>query len=778
MYIDFFSSLGPRFIVGGDFNAKHPWWGSRLTNPKGRELHKCINKKHYQTLSSGSPTYWPSDPNKIPDLLDFIVYNGISRSSLDVIDSNELSSDHTPIIINYYATPQIVSKNIKLFKKNTDIDSFKYWIDKNINLNIPLKTSDELDDAVESFTGLIHEAAFLSTPEILPSNDISYSVFISAEIRNQIREKRRLRRIWQTSRNPVDKRNFNRASKLLTARLDRLKNDNTGNYLRNLDANKTGDHCLWKATKYLKRPVKRNIPIRDANNDWCRSDIAKAEAFSKHLENVFQPFPCSNLSDEEEIMTFLDSPCQMDLPIKHVTPHEVECEIKKLGNGKAPGYDKIDSRVAKCLPKKGVIYLTLLFNTILRLCHFPTQWKCAEITMILKPNKQENALTSYRPISLLATFSKLFERILLERIKPLLEMQNIIPEYQFGFRTSHGTPEQCHRIINVISDAFERKKYCSAVFLDVKQAFDKVWHTGLLYKLKTYFPAPIYLLLKSYLKDRSFYVNVNQELSIIRYIQAGVPQGSALGPTLYSIFTSDMPTTDNVTIATYADDTALISSSHLNTEASNFIQIQLDRIEKWLTKWRIHINTDKSVHVTFTKRRGDCPSVFLNGLEIPKNNNVKYLGLHLDRGLTWKTHIKAKRTHLKMKTSKMYWLLGPKSELNLENKLMLYKAILKPVWTYGIQLWGTASNSNIEIMQRYQSKTLRCITNAPWYVSNKSIHKDLKMNTIREEINLYSTRYLERLSNHPNLLAISLLDDSNEVRRLKRLHILDLPFRH
>ena len=150
----------------------------------------------------------------------------------------------------------------------------------------------------------------------------------------------------------------------------------------------------------------------------------------------------------------------------------------------------------------------------------------------------------------------------------------------------------------------------------------------------------------------------------------------------------------------------------------------------------------------------------------------------LDRRLTWKYHIKNKREQLKIKSKKLYWLLGPKSQLNLNNKLRIYKVILKPVWSYGIQLWGTASNSNIDILERYQSKTLRQITNAPWYVTNKSIRNDLNISTVQNEIKTASERYLQRLSDHINPLAISLLDSTYEIRRLKRNHVLDLPFRN
>jgi hypothetical protein len=99
----------------------------------------------------------------------------------------------------------------------------------------------------------------------------------------------------------------------------------------------------------------------------------------------------------------------------------------------------------------------------------------------------------------------------------------------------------------------------------------------------------------------------------------------------------------------------------------------------------------------------------------------------------------------------MYWLLGRKSKLSTNNKLLIYKVILKSIWTYGIQLWGTTSNSNIEILERFQSKVLRLIVDAPWYVSNYVIRKDLRIPTVKEEeISRFSSLYAVRISVHPN----------------------------
>jgi hypothetical protein len=141
----------------------------------------------------------------------------------------------------------------------------------------------------------------------------------------------------------------------------------------------------------------------------------------------------------------------------------------------------------------------------------------------------------------------------------------------------------------------------------------------------------------------------------------------------------------------------------------------------------------------------DTTPVHINGVQIPQENHVKYIGLHLGRRLTWHPHIFAKRKQLGISLTKMYWLLGPKSKLSIRNKL-IYKAILKPIWTY-----GTTSNSNIAILERFQSKVLRLIVNATWYVPNSVIRRDLRLPSVKEEISRFGSHYAVRLRAHPNL---------------------------
>ena len=147
---------------------------------------------------------------------------------------------------------------------------------------------------------------------------------------------------------------------------------------------------------------------------------------------------------------------------------------------KAPGRDLITGQILRELPSKAIHKLVEIFKAVLDLGYVPKQWKLAMIVMIPKPGKPLHEVSSYRPISLLPAISKLFERLYIKRLRKIVEEKSIIPPFQFGFRQKHATVEQIHRVTNIIEESLEKKKYCVAVFLDVAQAFDKVWHKNLL----------------------------------------------------------------------------------------------------------------------------------------------------------------------------------------------------------------------------------------------------------------------------------------------------------
>jgi hypothetical protein len=170
--------------------------------------------------------------------------------------------------------------------------------------------------------------------------------------------------------------------------------------------------------------------------------------------------------------------------------------------------------------------------------------------------------------------------------------------------------------------------------------------------------------------------------------------------------------------------------------------------------------------------REQCPAVFLNNIQIPASLSTKYLDIYLDNHPTWKEHTKKTQTD-DLKIKDMYWLIERNSKLSLENKILLYQTIIKPIWTYGAKIWGCTSKSNISVIQSSQSKILHIIVNAPWYVPNITLHEDLNVPLVKEVIKQRSTRYHNNIEGHVNVLIQPLLESHNE-RGLKRNWPADL----
>ena len=202
---------------------------------------------------------------------------------------------------------------------------------------------------------------------------------------------------------------------------------------------------------------------------------------------------------------------------------------------------------------------------------------------------------------------------------------------------------------------------------------------GLQFKLKKFLPSSLFLLIKSYLTDRHFQVQYNSSTSGIAPIKAGVPQGGILSPFLFNIYVADQPTMRQTIVADYADDKVILSINEDPVIASSNLQMHLNHLSKWYEKWRVQINQNKSVHTTFTLKQGICPNITLNNIPIPTSDTVRYLGLILDKRLTWKNHLQSKRLSLnnRMRILRPLLIRNKCSPLNI--KLLIYKSLLKPI---------------------------------------------------------------------------------------------------
>lgn len=220
-------------------------------------------------------------------------------------------------------------------------------------------------------------------------------------------------------------------------------------------------------------------------------------------------------------------------------------------------------------------------------------------------------------------------------------------------------------------------------------------------------------------------VYVGTESSDWNPIGAGVPQGSILGPSLYLLYTADIPVSENAITALFADDTAAVACSNNYESAVANLQSTVHRISSWTKDWKIAINDSKSTRVDFLLHPHPYIPVYIDGKVIPPANHARYLGLHLDCKLNWQEHVRRKRALLNRQFKKFYWLIGPRSELSLVNKRLIYCTIFMPMWAYGCELWGSTAVSNRLIVERFQNKFMRAITNSPFYVTNAQLQSAL-----------------------------------------------------
>lgn len=758
-----FKELGGRFIIGGDFNAKHIHWGSRMTTDRGRTLFKIIKENKGEFVSTGKPTYWPTDPNKTPDLIDFFIYKNISANYMMIDENLELCSDHSAIVLTISENIIFKTNNPVLVNKKTDWDSFRINLSERLVLNHVLKSKEDIDQAVEELVHSIQISSWDNTPITLTK---SHGTNYPKEIVNLIKEKRKARKKWQNFRYPPYKTAYNKLAEKVRREIKNLKNESIQNYLSELSPDRNSDYSLWRAIKPLKRPILQSPPLKNLEGYWIRDNQAKCTAFSEYLSNVFTP----NEPDPDALPLVDISYQEEEYLIPKVTVREVQRTIKEeINPKKAPGYDLITGQVLKELPRKACVKISQIINAAFKIQYVPQLWKVAEVIMIIKPGQKPEDPKSYRPISLLPVLSKLFEKVLHKRLICIISSKKLIPDHQFGFRSKHSTTEQVHRLVHLIEKSLEEKKVCSAVFLDVTKAFDKVWHEGLKHKLKQLLPEKLVKLLESYLSNRYFRIKQEEAYSELVEIRAGVPQGSVLGPILYLLYVNDMPKEEKNMTATFADDTAFLAVGQTTQETATELNLTLSRFQRWTIQWRIRLNEAKSVHVDFTNKNQPYIPTYINHEVIPFSNQAKYLGMTLDTKLKWKEHVKKKREQLELKYKKMKWLMGRYSSLSIENKSLLYNQVLKPVWTYGIQLWGCTSASNRLQIERFQNKVLRDIANAPWYIRNDMLHRDLGVESIKDTMKRYASAHQERLQAHDNIeVQVHLLEESSLVRRLKR----------
>ena len=289
--------------------------------------------------------------------------------------------------------------------------------------------------------------------------------------------------------------------------------------------------------------------------------------------------------------------------------------------------------------KRGKAQAPTLY-TMRYLGYIPTAWKIATLHLLLKPDKLPSLTTGYRPISLISSIMKLFERVIERRLRSHLEYTGFINKHQSGVRKAKSTDDHLFRLFQSIMESFSRGKHVVTAFLDVEKAFDNVSHNGLRYKL---FQLDLPTKMTHWLSDWPAHTSQRKQF----LIQPNEPQGRSITgfypESIFLIYINDLPTPHHKqnSLSQFADDTAQWAFSLNIHIAAKLLQQDLLKLSMWCAKWRIKLNPTKAKVIIISRSilaRKTELNLKLDGKTLKIYPQVKFLGITFDFQLSFKKH--------------------------------------------------------------------------------------------------------------------------------------------
>jgi hypothetical protein len=476
----------------------------------------------------------------------------------------------------------------------------------------------------------------------------------------------------------------------------------------------------WSLVKRIYGSKKGlGIPVIEKDDNQLTTSTAKAKAFTEFFqEQQTLHVPEGHLLPPEIRLT------DQTLDSVSATPAEISKVLKSLETGKAHGADGVSNRLLKETADSICEPLSALINRSFELGKVPSSWKKANVSPVHKKNER-SIVSNYRPISLLSTLSKVQERIVYKSMYRFLSQNGLLTAKNSGFKERDSAICQLINIVDKIYKAIEDDKDVCMVFLDVPKAFDRVWHKGLLHKLKNNgIDGKLLEWLESYLSDREIRVVINGQTAPWAKTNAGVPQGSILGPLLFLVFINDVVDNIESDINLFADDTSLMKTVEQIVTAYDAIDRDLRTLSVWSDQWMVKYNATKTVllHISTKRARVVHPILTLKGTPIAELESHCHLGVDIESKFSWQTHIQK----IANKATKCVGLMRrvcrdlPRS--TLEN---LYTTMVRPVLEYGNILVDGSPLAHTCHLDRVQREAALVCTGAYKHTRNINLMEEL-----------------------------------------------------
>ena len=391
------------------------------------------------------------------------------------------------------------------------------------------------------------------------------------------------------------------------------------------------------------------------------------------------------------------------------TPSDVYGILSKLKSGKAPGIDHITPDLLRYCANGIACSLACLFNRSFELSQFPQAWKEALVIPVYKKGCVTDP-GNYRPIALLPIVSKVLERIVHNKLSSFLSPW--LSKKQSGFRKADGTVPQLVRLTQQWSEGIDRSHYIGALFFDLKKAFDKVWHRGLIAKLNAAgIRGSALKWFGSFLENRNHVTVVNGRVSSPAKIHAGVPQGAILSPLLFSIYVNDITraSASVCDINLFADDTLAFVSSPTASALQAKLQLAADVISCWFSEWHLTVNTTKTVSMVIrSQNMPPCTlSIRINDKPVEQRDTHRHLGVTFSSTLRWAEHIDCIIYNASRKLGVLRRL---RRTLTPAVLLDIYTTCIRPTLEYANLVWCGLSKSDCARLERCQRSAARIIT--------------------------------------------------------------------
>lgn len=465
--------------------------------------------------------------------------------------------------------------------------------------------------------------------------------------------------------------------------------------------------CVWQTVNQIKGNKNKIREVQVPGNP-----ATVTEKFNEYLVEAASRLKIPSIQNAE-----LDCILRANSKSFYLTPvleEEVFEITNRLKNKMSSGIDEIPTSIIKfCIPQ---ICPTLchIINNSFQYGIFPDQLKVASVKLAYKKGDPAQ-MQNYRPLSLLPSFSKIFESAICGRLVNFFDSCGLFSSGQHGYRQGKSVETALYSFIQSVYDTLDSGELPLGVFLDLTKAFDCLDHSILLAKLEIYGIRGVTLhWFKSYLSERSQRVSLNKGRncwhSRLLTINKGIPQGSILGPVLFIIYINDLTsivTNASVNIVNYADDTNLLIKNKLFPELINSCREVVDMLQAWFARNKLLVNREKTDTVLFKVRNEEnMPTkISVGDWEMPLSTCTKFLGLLIDDTLSWSEHIESLCGRL---SAVCYSVLILSRYLDFDTLKVVYYANFQSILKYGIIFWGSSSHFNRVFV--IQKRILRIMT--------------------------------------------------------------------